>query len=284
MRRSFQLAMLVLFAGAASACKPDQVVKTEDIPTAGVRFINAVPDSAGAYGLDLRFVDIVESNAQFRITFRNNPVTAGGFTASAQTQFKAARAGSRHFVIFLDDSIASIATTKLKDTTVTLTAGKNYTAILWGEGRANTMRLTFFEDSPTDPGAGNVALRVINATGAAIDGRHYAQGGTAPATATWAAVPAYSASAFVTAPVGNYMFNIRGAGSATNTFADLLAIPGLAKDNPAPGIEATPGTTQAGSAVTLVVYPRSTPGSRVSQAAAFQVPAGSFMWDRRPNK
>jgi hypothetical protein len=270
--------LLVLATAAASACRPDEVIKTEDIPTAGVRFLNAVPDSSGAFGLDMRFIDIVESNAQFRVTFRNNPVTSGGFTASSQVQFKAARAGARRFAIFLDDTIAAITSTKLKDTTVTLEAGKNYTAILWGEGRAGTMRLAFFEDVPTDPGT-NVALRVINATSAAIDASQYLATATAPATPTWANVAAYSRSAFVAVAPGTYRYNVKTAGTTTNLFADLQAMPGTAKTV---DIEGTPGTTQAGSAVTLVVYPRSTPGARTPQTTAFQVPAGSFMWDRRP--
>lgn len=278
MRRSIQFMTLVLAAAAAGACRPDEVVKTEDIPTAGVRFINAVPDSTGAFGMDMRFVDLVESNAQFRMTFRNNPVTSGGFTASALTQFKPARAGSRHIKVFLDDTIQAIASTTLKDTTVTVEAGKNYTAIMWGEGRAGTMRLSFFDDTPADP-ATSVALRIINTTNAPIDGRVYLEGTTAPATPTWASVPAYGVSSFVTTATGRYRYNVRAAGSATNMFADLLAIPGQAATV---DIEATPGTQIAGSAVTLVVYPRSTAGARTPQTSAFQVPAGSFMWDRRP--
>ena len=61
MRRSYKLSVLCLVLGAASACStPDKIVATEDIPTAGVRFINAVPDTNA---MDFRFVDIVESNA-----------------------------------------------------------------------------------------------------------------------------------------------------------------------------------------------------------------------------
>lgn len=280
MRRFASASLLVLTAVVAGACRPDEVIKTEDIPTAGVRFINAVPDSSGAFGLDMRFVDIVESNAQFRMTFRNNPSTANGFTASTQTQFKNARAGSRHFTIFLDDTLQNIASVKVKDTTVTLEAGKNYTAILWGAARAGAMKLRFFEDVPTDPGA-NVALRVINAGDVAIDVSQYVQGGAVPATATWANVAPLSASTFVNTAPGSIMYNVRTAGTATNLFADLLAIPGQAKTV---DIEGTPGTTQAGSAVTLVVFPRSTAGARTPQTAAFQVPAGSFMWDRRQAK
>lgn len=278
MRRFFPIATLVLAVAAVNGCRPDEVVKTEDIPTAGVRFINAVPDTSGAFGMDMRFVDIVESNAQFRVTFRNNPVTSGGFTASTQVQFKPARAGSRNFRIFLDDTLQNIASIVLKDTTVTLEAGKNYTAIMWGEGRAGTMRLRFFEDVPADPGT-NVAVRILNATNAAIEGRYYVQGGTAPATASWASIPAYSASSFLTTAPGSIMFNVRAAGVATSLFTDLLGLPGQASTV---DIDGTPGTTIAGSAVTLIVFPRSTAGARTPQTAAFNVPAGSFAWDRRP--
>jgi hypothetical protein len=281
MRYVHSLVAVGLAALVGGACRPDEVIKTEDIPTAAVRFINALPDSAGAFGLDMRFVDLVENNHQFRITFRNNPLTSSSVTASAQTQFMPARAGQRHFRIFLDDTLQTIATTVLKDTTVTLEAGKNYTAILWGQARLGTMQLAFFEDVPADP-VTQVALRVINATESAIDVRTYTLGGTAPATPTWAAVPAYSRSTFVTAPTGTYLYNVRAAGAATNLFADLRALVGVPKDAVV-GIDPLPGTTQAGSAVTLVVYPRSTPGARTPQTAAFTVPAGAFMWDRRPN-
>ena len=172
MRPSDRFAVLVFAAGLASACRPEEVITTENIPTAGVRFINAVPDSSGAFGFTFRFVDIVENNVQFRVTFRNNPQTTAGVTASAITQFFPARAGSRHFRIFLDDTLVAITSTVVKDTTVSLEAGKNYTAILWGEGRSRTMKLTFVQDVPPDPGT-QVALRVINTTASPIDVRQY---------------------------------------------------------------------------------------------------------------
>ena len=282
MRRIISSSVLLLAAGVVSACSlPDQVIKTEDIPTAGVRFINAVPDSAGAFGLDMRFVDIVESNAQFRITFRNNPQTSGGVTASQAVQYKNARAGSRHFTIFLDDTLQAIASTVLKDTTVSLTAGKNYTVILWGGARSGSspsMKLTVFEETVADPGA-QVALRVINATGVAIDARQYAQGSAAPAAATWANVPALGVSSYVNVNPGNVLYNVQPAGGGAALFADQLALQGAAATV---DIEALPGTAVAGSAVSLIVFPRSTVGARTPQTAAFQVPAGTFVWDRRP--
>lgn len=291
MRRLLQLSTLVAAASVVSACKPDQVVSTENIPTAGTRFINAVPDSAGAFGLDFRYVDIVESNAQFRALFRSNPVTSGGITASSQIEFKNTRAGDRHFRIFLSDSIQSIASTVVKDSTAHFDANNNYTVMLWGNARssgADKMRLTVWQEDVPDPGT-NVALRVINATSAPIDVRAYAAAGTLPASPTWSNVAPYSKSTYITVAPGSYKYNVQPAGGGASLFADMTTIPGTPPLNSGCNcttgkidLDPIPGTTVAGSAVTLIVFPRSTPGSRVNQAAAFQVPAGSFMWDRRP--
>jgi hypothetical protein len=286
MRRILQVSALCLATGLV-ACNPDQVINTENIPTAGVRFINAVPDSAGAYGLDFRFVDIVESNAQFRIAFRNSPASTGIAVATG-IEFKGARAGDRHFRIFLDDTIQTIASTVLKDSTIHLDAGHNYTVLLWGSARStgsDKMRLTVIDETVTDPGA-QVALRVINATSTAIDARQYVQGGTAPSNATWSNVAPFSASSYVNAAPGNIMYNVQPAGGGTVIFNDLQAPPGTPASSSAGtstlDIAPIPGTAVAGSAVTLIVFPRSVAGTRTPQTAAYQIPAGAFMWDRRP--
>jgi hypothetical protein len=278
MRRITQLSALCLAAGALSACSPDKVVQTDAIPTAGVRFINAVPDTAGSGGLDFRFVDIVESNAHFKIPFRNNIVTTSGVPASTLVEYKNTRAGQRHFRIFLDDTTQAVASTVLKDTTVTIEAGKKYTALLWGYARTGStpaMRLTFIEDAPADPGA-NVALRVINTSDQAVDVRQYLSTGTVPTAASWANVAPLSISSYLTVPVGTYKFNVQPAGGGTALFTDPTALIGQAATV---DIEGTPGTTQAGSAVTAIIFPRSVAGSK---AAQFSTPAITFVWDRRP--
>lgn len=291
MRRILRLTVIGLAVGSTmSACKPEEVIQTENIPTAGVRFINAVPDSSGAFGLDFRFVDLVESNAQFRVTFRNNPTTASGVTAATLTQYKNARAGSRRFVVFLDDTIQAIASTKLKDSTLTLEAGKNYTVIMWGAGRAGQMKLKVIEETLADPGA-KVAVRVINATGAAIDASQYTSTTTVPATPTWANVPAFTASTYVlvdpSTAASTIRLKVRAAGGTTDLFPDMTALRGaLATSSLGAGgkldISSIPGTDVAGSAVSLIVFPSSTVGARTPQTAAFLVPAGAFVWDRRP--
>jgi hypothetical protein len=282
--RTFPLFSLLVAAVGATACLPEKTVKTEDIPTAGVRFINALPDSGGAFGLDMRFVDIVESNAHFRVPFRNNVVTSAGVPASTLVQYKNARAGQRHFVIFLSDTLPQYASIKLKDTTYTFEAGKLYSVIAWGYARPGStpaMRVTIAQEV-APPDTTTVGLRVLNLMSTPIDVRYYPSTGTAPATPTWANVAGLSASSYVTVATGQYRFNVRDAGGTTALFADVLALPGTARDA-ITGIPGTPGTTQAGSAVTLLVFPRSVAGSRTPQTAAFTVPAGAFVWDRRGN-
>ena len=288
MRRFVKLSLLCIAAGAGACKSPDLVHPTEDLPYAGVRFINAVPDSAGAFGLDFRFVDILESNAHFRITFRNTP----SGSVSTAIQYKGARDGDRHFRIFLDDTLQSIASTVLKDTTVSLVREHNYTAMLWGNGRsaagsATAMRLGFWEEDVTVTTAGKVKLRVINATANPLDVYAFTTGSATPAAPTWAAVPAYSRSAYVEVDSGSYNYLTRDAGTATqrvaSTTALLGAVPtcsGLAcQPGQFPDIEAAPGTRVAGSAVTGIIFPPSVAGSRAAQFSSAGI---TFMWDKRP--
>jgi hypothetical protein len=289
-----RLVLSVAAALAVTACKPDEVFVTPDVPVAGIRFINAVPDSSGAFGIDFRFTDLVENSSAFRIPFRNNIVTTTGVPASTEIEFKPAQAGQRRVAIFLNDTLQSLAQVKLRDTTITLTAGKLYTAILWGNARGGSfpMQLRIIEENVADPGA-NVAVRVINTTPDPVDVRHYLATGTAPASPTWAAVPGRSVSSYVTMPpstaAARYRFNIRAAGGATNLIAtDPTGLPGApAFSTAGPSgkldIQPIPGLDVAGSAVSLIIFPPSLTGApRVPQGAAFAVPAASFAWDRRP--
>src|SRR3954470_19208461 len=114
MRRSVKFSLLCLAAGAGACSTPELEHPTEVLPYAGVRFINAVPDTAGAFGLDFRFVDLLESNAHFRITFRNSPTTTLP-NVPTSIQYKGAREGSRQFRVFPDDTLQSVASKVLVD-------------------------------------------------------------------------------------------------------------------------------------------------------------------------
>jgi hypothetical protein len=289
MRRIIQLSVACLAVGALSACgNLDQVENTGIAPTGGVRFINAVPDTGGANGLDFRFVDSVENNAHYAITFRNSIVTSGGVPASTQIEYKATKAGQRHFRIFLDDPTPAIAQTVLVDSTMTVEANHRYTVLLWGNARggANPMKLTIIDET-YDPG-NQIGLRVINTTGSAIDVREYSATGSMPAAATWASVPPMSISSYINVAPDKIKYNVQPAGGGTALFSDAQALVGIPNGSYANGCfvgidcDATPGTTAAGSAVTAIVFPPSVSGSKAPQTSTYTKPAITFMWDHRP--
>lgn len=295
MRRILRFSLATLgTVGVVTGCKPETVIRTEDVPTAGVRFIMAVPDTAA---MDMRFVDIVENNAHWNMAFRSNVVTTGGTPASTFVAYKATRAGSRHFRIFMHGNCTasacdqSYASTVVKDTTVMLEANKLYTALLWGYANPTgpnrpaaavnyPMRLTFFEEAVADASP-NVSIRVINAAEYPVDVRYYIRGATAPATPQWASVAPMSISTYNAIATDTIFYNVRAAGAATNLVAtDGRALIGAEAIVGPPGpIDALPGTMVAGSGVTGIVFPRSVAGS---QAPNVTTPSISFVWDRRP--
>jgi len=296
MRRIVQLSLLALAVGASACSTPDLVHPTENLPYAGVRFINAVPDSAGSFGLDFRFVDLLESNAHFRISFRNSPGTFGTPAQNVATaiQFKGAREGTRNFRIFLDDTLQSVASTVLVDQPVPLTKLHNYTAMLWGNARssgADKMKLDFWDEDVAAPATGKVKLRAINATANAIDVYTFVATpfATPPATPTWAAVPAFSRTTYVEVDAGAYNYSAANAGGAATSLiattpALIGALPTCSGVIPCPpggqpDIEAAPGTGVPGSAVSGIVFPAN---SNNSKAAQFSTAGVVFVWDKRP--
>src|SRR3954466_1385983 len=102
MRRITQLSVACLAAGVSACSGRDAVTETGVEPTGGVRFINAVADTAGSAGVDFRFVALVKNNAKSPIPFRNSISRSGGIPASPRIQYRAPPAGTRHFRIFLD--------------------------------------------------------------------------------------------------------------------------------------------------------------------------------------
>lgn len=270
MRRIFQLTVGLAAAGLLAACgDPDALVPTDDIPTAGVRFLHVVPDTGA---MDFRFVDLVENSAHYNMAFRS----------STNFYYKNARAGQRHLRIFMSGQSQAVASTVVKDTVVTLEAGKRYTFLMMGyarTGSAPAAGLYVYEDDPADPGA-NIAMRVIHAaaTHGNLDVRQYANGGTVPGAASWASVPPLSATAYITAAPGAKRINVQPAGGGGTLFADALALQGVAA-SATNDIEAAPGTTVAGSAVSNIIVPRSVAGSG---APNLTTPTMISVWDRRP--
>jgi hypothetical protein len=176
---------------------------------------------------------------------------------------------------------------------VDLVTQHNYTAMLWGNARStgtDAMRLDFWEETEPAPADGKVKLRVINATGAAINGWAFLSSGSAGVTPTWANVAPYSASAYVEVDSGTYTYQIQDAALGTNLFSNTTALYGQTPncDNQStcqtgqqPDIEAAPGTRVSGSAISGIVFPKSVTGS---MAAQFTNPGITYVWDRRPSR
>lgn len=287
MRHILPISMFCLAAGVVGACNPAQEVITEDIPTAGIRFVNAVPDTGG---MDFRPVDMVENSQFYNVTFRSTTLL----------YYKNARAGTRHFRIFrtptaTDPAEVQLATaqTVVKDLPdEVLEAGQRYTYILWGYSRTGStpaMQVTRITDNPPETGA-RVAVRVINACipgvcGAAANGfvdvRVFttAQGIGSP-QAAWGGVAPLTASAYQSVAVGAaaYTYDIRPYGGATtgSALASAAAPTGTAETV---DIEALPGTSVVGSAVSAILLPRAVAGS---QGGSSTTPGLIFVWDRRP--
>lgn len=275
MRRIYQLSVGFAAVGLLAGCEPDPVVPTENIPTAGVRFVHAVPDLRN---VDFRFVDLVENSSHYNMPFRN----------ATNIFYRNARAGQRTFRIFTSAPLAGtpnegsqeIASTVVWEETVTLEAGKRYTFILWGNstaGQAPAMQLAMMEDGQDDPGT-SIAMRIVNAaiTHGPLDVRGYPAGGELPAAPTWSSVAPMSASTYSVSAAGQKRINVQPAGGGTALFADALAVVGVAETI---DIEATPGTTIPGSAVSNFIMPRSVAGSA---APNFTAPGMISVWDRRP--
>ena len=285
MRRLLQLSALCLAAGAL-ACTPEEVVVTPDIPTAGVRFIHAVPDTSA---MDFRAVDIVENSQFYGVVYR----------PTNNVFYKNAKAGARHFKIFLSPNTNlpsaqqhAQASTVIQDINVTLEAGHNYTFILWGYAKAASgtpaMKLDILDDTPPDPGA-QIAIRVLNVAGlGSLDVKAYPSAGAPPGTPTWAGRGPQSASAYVSmAPAvagADIRFNVTPAGGGAALFTDpnsgLTGIPATVD------IEATPGTRIAGTALSAIIFPRSVAGTGAPQGTVsginYGLPGMMFVWDRRP--
>lgn len=257
MRRIIQLSAACLAAAALSACSRNDVTDTGFRPTGGVRFINAVPDTAGSGGLDMRFVDIIDNNnAQFQIPFRNNIVSSGGLPpSSVLIEYKAATAGSRHFRIFLDDTLPGVASIVLKDTSIDVVDQHRYSAFLWGNSRsaagaADAMRLTVVDET-CDPGS-LIGLRAANATSNTLDIRAYVDtqvvvattvtpaGGKAvttttttntavPAAVTWAGVAPYSVTTCINVPLSPAYPTPTSNSSTTTTGSGATAVTTVVK-------------------------------------------------------
>jgi hypothetical protein len=123
-----------------------------------------------------------------------------------------------------------------------------------------------------------------------VDVRQYAATATPPAAATWANVPAYGISNYVTTAPAQIRYNVQPAGGGAALFSDGLALIGNPNGTSVGGCtvgvdcEGAPGTTVAGSAITAIIWPPSVTGTKAPQGGSFATMQMTFIWDRRPTR
>lgn len=263
--RPLRFLLLVGGVAALAACDKAETTSPTRPPLAGVRFINALPDTGA---IDIRAIDQVEwSPVANALTFRQG------------TQYMPTQAGARHFRMFPTDSNPAITSQFFKDTTVTFEANKNYTVLVTGLARSKTTRwVVLTDDVPTVP-AGQIAIRAINAATGSI-GVYLTAASTdaLPGTATLTAAD-YAASPYQMRAVGSLFARVLTAGSTT----PAASATGQVAPTSQPGtVLPAAGVNVAGSAFSVMYFPMSVPTSKAPQTAAFQAPAAIFFVDKVP--
>jgi len=265
--------LLTLCGVSLAACQRNTAgTPFEPDALAALRFVNAVPDTMQ---LDYRIVDVVTNAGMFNADFRAN-----------QAQYVPILVGQHTIRVFLSDSDLTVAQVVVNETTFNFEQGKNYTFIHSGfmrSGQTPLVTASIVEDAPPTPGAGKVAVRALNLA-AGLGGMDIFVGttttGLPAAAATWTDVAFGTFTGYVELDTAAYRVAATATGTATPLVVANTAAPtGAAASGTSSAIA---GVKMAGSALTIVVLPRSVAGSRAPQASAFTTPAVTFLNDRRP--
>jgi hypothetical protein len=259
--------VLGLAVTALAGCNDDDIVDVTTPPLTGVRIVNALTEG---YAIDVRAIDQVEwSPVANNLPYR-------GATVYFPTEAKA-----RHFRVFPTSTVASVTSTVLHDTTLTLTADSRITLLVTGSTVAGTVRFIVVDDDITAPAAGQIGVRVVNASTGAIDASLVDTTTSALLTPpTWAGVAARATSAYVSRSAGRAAVRAAAPGSTTavaTTVGPIAPAP-LAGALPAAGVNTalTKFSVYFFAAVTAIAASEGRP--------AVAATAASLVWyvDRNP--
>ena len=258
--RLTRFAMLCLGLGLAAACSDDDISAPTLPPLAGVRFINAVADTGA---VDIRMIDQVEYTP-----------TASALNFRQGTEHQPTEAKARHLRVFPTSTNINVTPNFLLDTTITISANTRVTLMLTGSARAKTLKFVTVTDDTSAPAAGSIAVRLVNASNAPVNGYlvdSIATGIADPATA--ANVAPLAASAYVNRAVGKAAVRVTDVGSATvnastqGPTASVIA-----------GANAAAGVNSAGTKFSVYYFPRGVAGSPQTSTT----PAIVWFVDRNP--
>jgi len=230
-------------------------------------------------------VDIISNAGLFDAVFRGSNMFYQGIDA-----------GTRQIRVFMSSTNPAITGIPILDTTATFTSPNSYTLIHTGFARTGSTPgrvLWVVPDAAADPGAGNVAIRILHA---GVGMPNVDVNITRRATDTLPDAPAVANLAYK--GIGAYFVRtsdtVLTAGSVA---ADSMRVVVTAAGTKTPvlfslklprGVAGTTisnpiaGASVAGSVITAVIVPRSVAGTTAPQTAAFAVPSAVFLVDRRP--
>lgn len=269
--------LVCALALASFGCHPDAVTNVPVTPTAGIHFVNAVPDTMQ---LDFRVVDMISNAGLFDADFRVYDMF-----------YKGIEAGNREIKIFLSSTNPSITSQFITDTTFSFTQDLNYTFISAGfsrTGQSPARTVLIIQDTPPTPVGNQLGLRFIHA-GAGLGGvdlyvlRRATDTLALPtATATnvaYGTVRVYTLTGSDTVAADSLRLAVYATGTTAGPLALIKAPAGTAgtlTTNP------IPGSRVAGTVFTAILVPRSVAGSMAPQTAAFTTPTLLYLVDKRP--
>ena len=261
--RLSRLVLLSLATVAMAACdKKNEVTTTEFPPLAYTRIINAVPDTGG---LDMRAIDQVEFS----------PV-ANNLAFRTSTPYFQTEAGVRHFRIFPTSKDINVTSQIISDVTVTLPATGRFTLLIAGSARANTVNLWVIDDNAPVPAAGQVGVRLVNASGGIVDAYAVATATTAVSgTPAIANVGFLTTSPYLLRPTGSVAFRVTDAGTTSvRASAAAPASPAVL-----PGQFPAAGISSEGTAFSAYYF---SAGAAGSANASLSTPGIVWFVDRNP--
>ena len=263
--RLSKLVSLFGIALVAAACGKDDVTNPPLPALAQVRFVNGVNDTGA--------VDIRPQTQVDLVAFANN------LNFRAGTIYIPTEAKEHRFRVFLTSTDAAVTSKVMLEATVTFTADTRVTLLLTGSARAGTLRFVTITDDVSAPPAGQVGVRLVNASTGAVDG-YFTNTTTDPLTPppSVANVATLTASAYV-----------NRAGASTNTTAARTTAPssttalasaaGPTTTAPAPGVLPAAGVNSPGTRLSAYYFAAGVAGSA---QASRTTPAIVWFVDRNP--
>jgi|SRR5687768_4474400 len=265
--RLISFVVLGLAVTSLAGCDSDEITTAERPPLAGVRIINAL---AQGQAVDVKAVDQIEWSPEA------NGLAYRGATIHYPTEAKA-----RHLRVFPTSTDIAVTSVPLLDTTITFEANTRVTLILTGSVAANTERFVVITDDITPPPAGQIGVRVVNASTTAIDaGVVNAVADPLPSPRTFAGVGPLAASPYINRPSGSVAVRTALAGSATVAASAVGPTAAAATPGALPGAGINTPLTK----FSVYYFPAITAIAASQGRPAVAATAASLVWliDRNP--